>query len=110
MTDGGADEANVIDAALQHHADTAATDGERSPAFSCRVDLNKDGKVTVADVKKLTRARAEKIFKEHYFNRPKIHMLPDSIQASVFDMYVNAGGNAVKILQRLLREFGETSS
>ncbi|MGJ8615777.1 MAG: putative peptidoglycan-binding domain-containing protein, partial [Sulfitobacter sp.] len=25
-------------------------------------------------------------------------------QASVFDMYVNAGGNAVKILQRLLRE------
>ncbi|MEO0773100.1 MAG: putative peptidoglycan-binding domain-containing protein, partial [Pseudomonadota bacterium] len=29
------------------------------------------------------------------------------LQASVFDMYVNAGGNAVKILQRLLRQMGQ---
>lgn len=29
------------------------------------------------------------------------------LHATVFDMYVNAGGNAVKILQRLLNEFQE---
>jgi len=33
-------------------------------------------------------------------------MLPEPLQPSVYDMYVNAGGNAVKILQRLLGEFG----
>ena len=33
--------------------------------------------------------------------------LPGPIQASVFDMYVNAGANAVKILQRLLNDMGQ---
>lgn len=67
------------------------------------LDLTGDGKVTVADVHKLTRQDAEKIFIEHYFERPQIGALPEPIQASVFDMYVNAGGGAVRILQRLLR-------
>ena len=35
---------------------------------------------------------------------------PQALQATVFDMYVNAGGNAVKILQRLLRDMGEPVS
>ena len=33
-------------------------------------------------------------------------MLPKVLQASVFDMYVNAGSRAVKILQKLLRDKG----
>jgi lysozyme family protein len=33
-------------------------------------------------------------------------MLPEVLQASVFDMYVNSSSNAVKILQRLLRDMG----
>ena len=37
-------------------------------------------------------------------DRPKIAQLPRPLQPSVFDMYVNAGANAVKILQRLLRD------
>lgn len=36
--------------------------------------------------------------------------LPEPLQATVFDMYVNAGGNAIKILQRLLRDMGFTLS
>ena len=34
--------------------------------------------------------------------------LPAAVQASVFDMYVNAGANAVTILQRLLNDMGQT--
>ncbi|QYK43326.1 MAG: peptidoglycan-binding protein [Paracoccaceae bacterium] len=70
------------------------------------LDLTGDGQVTVDDVKRLTRADAQRIFVEHYFRRPRIDALPDAIQPSVFDMYVNAGGNAVKVLQRLLTDMG----
>lgn len=74
------------------------------------LDLDADGRVTAADVKQLSRTQAEEIFIEHYFTRPGIDTLPQALQASVFDMYVNAGSNAVKILQRLLREMGQEIS
>ena len=70
------------------------------------IDVDGDGDVDVNDVRKLTRDRAAAIFREHYFVKPGIAALPEVLQASVFDMYVNAGGAAVKILQRLLAEFG----
>lgn len=70
------------------------------------IDVNRDSRIDVADVKALTRAQAVEIYLEHYFRRPGIAALPEVLQASVFDMYVNAGGNAVKILQRLLTDMG----
>lgn len=70
------------------------------------LDLTGDGRITAEDVKRLTRARATEIFIKHYFEKPGIAMLPEPLQASVFDMYVNAGGNAVKILQRLFNDMG----
>ncbi len=71
------------------------------------LDLTGDGKVTPADVKRLTRDQARDIFIEHYFKRPRIGELPEALQASVFDMYVNAGGGgAIRILQKLLRKMG----
>lgn len=70
------------------------------------LDLDGDGKVTSADVRKLSRAQAVDIFIRHYFEAPQIGAFPAILQASVFDMYVNAGGNAVRILQRLLRQMG----
>jgi len=69
-------------------------------------DLTGDGVVTEADVKALTREQAEAIFVEQYYKRPGIAALPQTLQASVFDMYVNAGANAVRVLQRLLTEMG----
>jgi len=74
------------------------------------LDLDRDGDIDAQDVRRLTRAQAEDIFIRHYFHKPRIALLPDALHATVFDMYVNAGGNAVKILQRLLAEFGERVS
>ena len=70
------------------------------------IDVNRDTRIDVADVKALTRKQAVEIYLEHYYKRPGIAALPEALQASVFDMYVNAGGNAVKILQRLLTDMG----
>ncbi len=71
------------------------------------MDLDRDGDIDAEDVKRLTRAQARQIFVDHYFHRPRIGELPEPLQASVFDMYVNAGSNAVKILQRLLNDMGQ---
>lgn len=68
------------------------------------LDLTRDGRVTAADVRTLTTAQAVDIFVDHYFNAPRVADLPTILQASVFDMYVNAGANAVRILQRLIRD------
>jgi lysozyme family protein len=70
------------------------------------MDLTGDGQVTEADVRRLTKAQAVEIFVEHYYRRPRIDALPQVLQASVFDMYVNAGAAAVRILQRLLTDMG----
>ena len=70
------------------------------------LDINSDGRINTRDVRALTQAQAAEIFKTQYFEAPKIGMLPAPLQPSVYDMYVNSGGNAVKILQRLLGEFG----
>ncbi len=69
-------------------------------------DTTGDGAVGITDVQNLTREQATGIFIEHYHRRPGIGNLPEVIQPSVFDMYVNAGSNAVKILQRLVTAMG----
>ena len=71
-----------------------------------KIDVNRDGRVDEADVSALSRPQAETIFIEHYFRRPGIARLPASLHASVFDMYVNAGTNAVRILQRMVTKMG----
>lgn len=70
------------------------------------MDLTRDGRVDVADIRAVTPAQAVDIFIDHYFTRPGLGALPDCLQASVFDMQVNAGANAIKILQRLLGDMG----
>lgn len=72
------------------------------------IDLDEDGRVTSEDVKQLTKNKAVEIFLNHYFLKPRIAELPAVLHATVFDMYVNAGGNAIKILQRMLNQMGET--
>jgi lysozyme family protein len=68
------------------------------------LDLTGDGRIDGQDVRRLSRAQAVDIFVQHYFERPQLQALPAPLHPSVFDMYVNAGANAVKILQRLLVE------
>lgn len=71
------------------------------------LDLDRDGDVDSGDVKRLTRQQAVEIFLRDYYRAPRIHLLPEPLQPSLFDMYVNAGGNAVKILQKLLNRMGQ---
>lgn len=70
------------------------------------IDLTGDGRVTVLDVQRLTRDEAAAIFVEHYFRRPGLDRLPAALHAPVFDMYVNSGSNAIRVLQRLLNGMG----
>ncbi|WP_426031831.1 holin-associated N-acetylmuramidase [Cypionkella sp. TWP1-2-1b2] len=70
------------------------------------IDITRDTRIDVADVRALSATQAVDIYVEHYYRRTGIGALPESLQASVFDMYVNAGANAVKVLQRLLTSMG----
>ena len=63
-------------------------------------------KVGMDEVRRLTREEAIEIYLEHYFKGPRIAELPEPLWPTVFDMQVNAGANAVRILQRLLRDMG----
>lgn len=74
------------------------------------LDLDGDGQVTARDVRALDRDRAVDIYIERYFHAPRISELPDMLWETVFDMQVNAGANAVKILQRLLNRMGQRVS
>jgi len=71
------------------------------------LDLTGDGQINTADVKALSKAQAVEIFIDHYFRAPRIDALPQPLQATVFDMHVNAGANAIKLLQRLLNDMGQ---
>lgn len=57
--------------------------------------------VTVDDIKGVTEQEARDIYQQNYYIKPRINELPANIQASVFDMNINAGRNSIKILQRL---------
>ena len=75
-----------------------------------KLDLTRDQKIDRDDVHAMTRLSARDIYIRDYYKRPRLDLLPDVLQASVFDMYVNAGANAVEILQRLLRDMGQMVS
>jgi lysozyme family protein len=69
-------------------------------------DLNGDGRVDARDLGAMTADRAAAIFVEHYYRAPRIDLLPPDLQPPVFDMYVNAGAVAVRLLQEMLNDLG----
>jgi lysozyme family protein len=73
-----------------------------------KLDLTGDGQVNISDVKVLKREQALSIFLREYFYKANIDKLPEALQASVFDMNVNAGAKAITLLQELLNKKGET--
>ncbi|MBM2577751.1 peptidoglycan-binding protein [Jannaschia sp. Os4] len=70
------------------------------------LDLDGDGDVDADDVRRITPAQAADVYVRDYFQKPGIGRLPSVLWAQVFDMQVNAGSNAVRILQRLLGRMG----
>jgi lysozyme family protein len=70
------------------------------------LDLDADGDVDISDVRLMDKDRAREIFLKNYFYEPKLDRLPRPLQPSVFDMYVNAGAQAVKLLQSLFNDMG----
>ncbi|SOB94012.1 holin-associated N-acetylmuramidase [Rhodobacter maris] len=85
-----------------HHGVTLAT------LQGLGLDLTGDGTVDTRDLRRLSADQAVEIFVKHYYHRPRIDLLPQAVQASVFDMQVNAGAQAIRILQELLGSLGET--
>ena len=57
--------------------------------------------VTAEEMQAITEDTAREIYKDQYWSKPKMQLLPEELQKNVFDMGVNSGRNAVKILQRL---------
>ena len=56
--------------------------------------------LTVEDMKSISEDTARDIYREEYWKKPKLDKLPENLQESVFDMYINAGGGAIRALQR----------
>lgn len=56
--------------------------------------------LTVEDMKSISEDTAREIYREEYWKKPKLDKLPENLQESVFDMYINAGGGAIRALQR----------
>ena len=73
-----------------------------------RHDLTGDGRVDIADLRKLSPEQAIEIFVQDYFYVPKINKLPNMLHHCVFDMQVNSGAQAITVLQRVLNAFGQS--
>jgi len=74
------------------------------------LDLDHDGDVDRQDVQQISAQMAEDIFLSEYFQKPNLVKLPIPLQASVFDMQVNAGAQAVRLLQKLVSTMGQPCS
>lgn len=70
------------------------------------LDINSDGHVNAADLHALSIEQAVDIFVAEYFWRPGIGKLPAALHPTVFDMQVNAGSQAIGLLQGLLEKIG----
>ena len=61
-------------------------------------------------IKQMPQDTARMIYKEQYYYRPKVDVLPLKIQAQVFDMCVNHGPrNAYKMLQRAINNVSKSN-
>jgi lysozyme family protein len=73
------------------------------------LDLDADGDIDAADVRLVTVDQAADLFIDRYFRAPGIWRLPEPLQPVVFDMQVNAGDAAGRLLQGLLNRVAGSS-
>ncbi len=65
------------------------------------IDVDGDGKITLADIRALTPALAAALFRKHFWDRLTLDNLPPLAAIATYDAAVNTGrGQAVKFLQR----------
>lgn len=70
------------------------------------IDVNKDGKIDVNDVRNLTPALAAQLFKKHFWDKLDLDGLPPRTAAATYDAAVNTGrSQAGKFLQRACNSF-----
>lgn len=63
-------------------------------------DVNYDGKIDVADIKKLTKEQAATLFRKHFWDDLRLNELPPIVAIAQYDCAVNTGGGrAARILQ-----------
>lgn len=66
-----------------------------------------DRSATVEEVRNLDVADARKIYRTNYFEKPRLHLLPEPLQAQAFDIAVNMGpSRAVKLIQSTINSAG----
>lgn len=72
-------------------------------------DLDGDGDIDVDDIKNMTRAQAEDLYRTGFWNKHKLDSIDEYIIAErVFDMVVNMGPRqAGKVVQRACNYFGK---
>lgn len=66
-------------------------------------DIDGDGDIDRQDVLAITKENAKKLFKRHFWDKPKACLLPPLIAVPFYDLAVNAGvGRSIKIMQEAL--------
>jgi len=71
------------------------------------LDNDGDGDTDRDDILLVTPEQAAALFIEDFYDRPRLHLLPEGVQPNVFDAAVNAGpGVAIVLYQRALNGLG----
>lgn len=81
----------------------AAAEAKVGPVTRKALDMDMDGDVDAADIRKLTRAAAAAVYRRCFWDRLRCDELPLGLDSAVFDQGVNGGnGSAIKLLQRAI--------
>lgn len=107
-------EGGYVDAADDHGGPTKygvslrflAGEGKLNPALRAAYDVDHDGDLDRLDIRALTVAGAEALYRTCFWHRPGFDALPQPFDAALFDQGVNGSCRvAVKLLQRALNRF-----
>src|SRR5690606_10266721 len=84
-----------------HPADPGGATMKGVTLATYRACINKNG--TKDDLRNITQAQLEKVYREQYWNKVRGDDLPSGVDYAVFDFAVNSGpSRAIKYLQRIL--------
>jgi lysozyme family protein len=70
-------------------------------------DVDGDGDIDVEDLKKISETDAYNFYKRRFWDKIQgDKIMNQSVAEILFDMYVNAGNNGIKLMQKVLVGFG----